>query len=122
MLLRGGSRAAVAATAFDVPGVLAAADELARGLAGRLLPGFVGGGGTYARQLFRRDGFFAYADERQAQVGSLQALVWPDLCEQLVIVGSKEGAASGSCSGGTAALPTQISGRAQMWHDVQSLV
>lgn len=68
MLLRGGSRAAVAATAFDVPGVLAAADELARGLAGRLLPGFVGGGGTYARQLFRRDGFFAYADERQAQM------------------------------------------------------
>ncbi|KAF6259447.1 hypothetical protein COO60DRAFT_1460173 [Scenedesmus sp. NREL 46B-D3] len=68
MLLRGGSRAAVAATAFDVPGVLAAANELARGLAGRLLPGFVGGGGTYARQLFRKDGFFAYADERQAQM------------------------------------------------------
>jgi hypothetical protein len=68
MLLRGGSRAAVAATAVDVPGVLAAANELARGLAGRFVPGFVGGGGTYAQQLFRKDGFFAYADERQAQV------------------------------------------------------
>jgi hypothetical protein len=71
MLLRNGSSAAVAASAFDVPGVLAAANDLARGLAGRLLPGFVAGHGTYARQLFRKDGFFAYADERQAQVGGL---------------------------------------------------
>jgi hypothetical protein len=75
MLLRGGSRAAVAATAFDVPGVLAAANELARGLTARFVPGFVGGGGTYARQLFRKDGFFAYADERQAQVGAVFGVV-----------------------------------------------
>lgn len=69
VLLRGLSRAAVAATSFDVPGLLAVLQQTAEGAAGNLLPSFLGGGHASLRQLFRPDGFFAYADDRMAQVG-----------------------------------------------------
>lgn len=68
VLLRGLSRAAVAATSFDVPGLLAVLQQTAEGAAGNLLPSFLGGGHASLRQLFRPDGFFAYADDRMAQV------------------------------------------------------
>jgi hypothetical protein len=68
-LIRGGSRAAVAAVNFDVMGVVAAAQELAGNVYSGLLPAVLGGGKGSVKKLFRPDGFFAYADDRQAQVG-----------------------------------------------------
>lgn len=88
ILLRGTSRAAVAAVNFDVAGVLTAANELAQGLINRFMPSFMGGGGTYAKQLFRKDGFFAYADERQSEVSLRTGCcrVWYVLTSALNIV------------------------------------
>lgn len=69
MLFRGFTRAAVAATSFDVTGLLAVLQQTLEGAASALLPGFAGGNKASLRQLFRADGFFGYADDRQAQVG-----------------------------------------------------
>lgn len=67
-LIRGGSKAAVAAANFDVMGVVAAAQELAGNVYSGLAPALIGGGKGNVKKLFRPDGFFAYADDRQAQV------------------------------------------------------
>lgn len=69
MLLRALSRAAIAATSFDVPALLAVLQQAAEGVSSALLPAFLGGSKASLRQLFRPDGFFGYADDRQAQVG-----------------------------------------------------
>lgn len=68
MLLRSLSRAAVAATSFDVPALLAVLQQTGEGVGTAVMPAFFGGSTASLRQLFRPDGFFAYADERQAQV------------------------------------------------------
>lgn len=68
VLLRGLSRAAIAATSFDVPALLAVLQQTGEGVYLSLLPAFLGGNKASLRQLFRPDGFFAYADDRQAQV------------------------------------------------------
>jgi hypothetical protein len=70
VLLRGLSRAAVAATSFDVPTLLAILQQTVEGTASAFLPSFAGGRRASLRQLFRPDGFFAYADDRQAQVST----------------------------------------------------
>lgn len=69
ILTSGLYNAATAATSFDVPRLAAAASDTARALSSSLLPGFMGGRRSSVRSLFRPDGFFAYADERTAQVG-----------------------------------------------------
>ncbi|KAF8068396.1 hypothetical protein HT031_002085 [Scenedesmus sp. PABB004] len=66
-LVRGGARAALAAAALDAGALAGAASDLARGVAASLAPRALGGGQGSVRRLFRGDGFFAYADERQAQ-------------------------------------------------------
>jgi hypothetical protein len=68
VLLRGLSRAAVAATSFDVPTLLAILKQTVEGAASAILPSFAGGRRASLRQMFRPDGFFAYTDYRQAQV------------------------------------------------------
>eukprot|EP00878_Enallax_costatus_P000521 GHUV01000616.1.p1 GENE.GHUV01000616.1~~GHUV01000616.1.p1 ORF type:complete len:437 (+),score=146.12 GHUV01000616.1:1904-3214(+) len=68
-LIRGGSKAAVSAVNFDVMGVVSASQELAGNLYSGLTPTVLGGGRANVKKLFRPDGFFAYADERMAQVG-----------------------------------------------------
>jgi hypothetical protein len=77
----------MAAPAFDVAGLLSAVQQVVEAAAGKLLPSALssllsgsssssgrgaGGGagaGVSLRHVFRPDGFFAYADDRQAQVG-----------------------------------------------------
>jgi hypothetical protein len=71
VLLRGLSRAAIAATSFNVPTLLTVLQQTGEGVGAALLPAFLGGNKASLRQLFRADGFFGYADDRQAQVGSV---------------------------------------------------
>jgi hypothetical protein len=69
VLLRALSRAAITATSFDVPALLAVLQQTAEAAGSALLPSFLGGSKASLRQLYRPDGFFGYADDRQAQVG-----------------------------------------------------
>lgn len=68
----------MAATSFDVPALLTVLQQTGEGVAGAVLPAFMGGSQASLRHLFRPDGFFAYADDRQAQVGLewIQYPIW----------------------------------------------
>eukprot|EP00879_Flechtneria_rotunda_P004696 GHRR01004960.1.p1 GENE.GHRR01004960.1~~GHRR01004960.1.p1 ORF type:complete len:884 (+),score=323.86 GHRR01004960.1:843-3494(+) len=68
ILLRGGTNAAVAAVNLDVSRLVTVASELATSLANALTPKYLGGDKASVKRLFRSEGFFSYADERQAQV------------------------------------------------------
>jgi hypothetical protein len=92
VLLRGLSRAAIAATSFDVPSLLTILQQTGEGVGAALLPAFLGGSKASLRQLFRADGFFAYADDRQAQVGSVMDTL--SVCTSLALLMSSCGAAS----------------------------
>lgn len=59
----------MAAASFDVPNLLAVLQQTVEGISTAILPSFAGGRRAASlRQLFRPDGFFAYANDRQAQV------------------------------------------------------
>lgn len=69
ILLRCCANVLSAAVALDAAGLLAALHRTAVALPGAVAPAWVGGraGSASLRRLFRSDGFFSYADERQAQ-------------------------------------------------------
>eukprot|EP00775_Hariotina_reticulata_P008232 gene8232-8422_t len=68
ILLRGTYSAVAAASAWDVFGLVNSVSDTLRRLSTTLLPGPLGGQRSSVKGLFRSDGFFAYADEREAQV------------------------------------------------------
>jgi hypothetical protein len=72
ILFRGTYTALAAAGAFDVFGLVNAVTDTVRRLSSSLLPRPLGGQRSSVKGLFRSNGFFGYADEREAQVSHTQ--------------------------------------------------
>lgn len=68
ILMRTAARSAAAAAALDTGALLAALAAGLQALRASALPPSLGGSRVSLRRLFRPDGFFGYADERQAEV------------------------------------------------------
>jgi len=80
ILFRGTYTALAAAGAFDVFGLVNAVTDTVRRLSSTLLPGPLGGQRSSVKGLFRSNGFFGYADEREAQVSHTQLGPLPWRC------------------------------------------
>jgi hypothetical protein len=90
----------VAATSFDVPALLTVLQQTGEGVAGAVLPASMGGSQASLRHLFRPDGFFAYADDRQAQVTRDQCVSGYSSCQKSSCVsGHVHGMACKFCPG-----------------------